>query len=64
MRLNGFDYELVFAAELVDIDAASDEDLYAVFGFEFQSPVREFPADAFDLGVGVFEGEVAVAARD
>lgn len=64
LRFDGFDDELVFAALFVNVDAASYQDLDAVFGFEFQPPVSELPADAFDLGVGIFEGEVTVAAGD
>ncbi len=62
LRLDGFDDELVFAALFVDIDAAAHEDLHAVLRLEFQAPVRELPADAFDLRVGVLKREVAVAA--
>ena len=51
LRLDGFDDELIFAAQLVDIDAAAHENLNAVFRFELQPPVRELPADALDLRV-------------
>lgn len=64
LRFDGFHDELIFAAQLVDIDAAAGQDLNAVFRFELQAPVREFPADAFDLRVGIFESEVAMAAGD
>src|SRR6202034_4056663 len=63
-RLDGFDNELVFAALFVDIDASADEYLNAVFRLKTKPPVAQLPADAFDLRLAVFEGEVAVAARD
>ena len=62
LGFDAFDDELVFAALLVDIDTAADENLNAIFRLELQAHVRELPADAFDLGVGVLEDEVAVAA--
>jgi len=62
LGFDGFDDELVFAAEFVDVDTAADEDLDAVFGFEFQAPVRELPADTLDLGGFVLQCEVVVSA--
>ena len=62
LRLDGFDDELILAALLVDIDAAAHQNLHAILRLELQPPVRELPADAFDLRVGVLESEVAMAA--
>jgi len=40
LRLDGFDDELIFAALLIDIDAAAHQNLDAVFRLEFKAPIR------------------------
>ena len=54
--------QLVFAARLVDVDAAARQHRQAVLRLEFPVAVRGAESHALHLGVAFLEGEVVVAA--
>src|SRR5215468_10460019 len=60
-RLHGLDVNLVFAARLVNADAAANRNFEAVFRTELHAAHLLFEPDAADLGFFVLECEVEVA---
>src|SRR5262249_40928068 len=62
VELERFDLQLVFAARFVDVDAAARQHRGAVLRLELQEPGGRPEADAAELGFGVLQCEVVVAA--
>ena len=62
LRLEHFHQQLVFAARLVDVDAAARQHRQAILRAEFPVAVRGAEGHALHLRVALLEGEVVMAA--
>src|SRR5256885_13789238 len=60
-RLHAFDVNLIFAALLVDADAAAECYLHAVFHAEFHAAAILLEPNAADLGLFILEREIKMA---